>query len=66
MKTENEIRARFEETRQKLGTTEKVRKAKPGGGYNSGIKMKRILEGERAALAWVLGEHDPGASPTTW
>jgi hypothetical protein len=66
MKTESEIRTRWQQVREDLESVEKHRKSLPKGGGGNGIKRKRILEGERAALAWVLDESDLGPSLTTW
>jgi hypothetical protein len=66
MKTESEIRTLWQQVRKDLESIEKRRKSLPKGGGTLDIKRKRILEGERAVLAWILGESDPGPSPTTW
>jgi len=66
MKTESEIRTRLQQVRKDLESIEKHRKSLPRGGGQLAIKRKRVLEGERGILAWVLDESDPGPSPTTW
>jgi hypothetical protein len=68
MKSEDEIAARLREVREKLTMAEGVGKAyakeKGSGRSTLGIKSRRLLEGERMALAWVLGIPDPGPTPT--
>jgi hypothetical protein len=66
MKTKSEIAERLSEVRARLESIVSDRKAKPRGGGGSGIKSLRVLEGQRAALAWVLDEPDPGPTPTIW
>jgi hypothetical protein len=66
MKTENEIVERLGEVRARLESIMSDRKARPRGGGTLGAKSLGALEGERAALAWVLDEPDPGPTPTVW
>ncbi len=66
MKTESEVAERLAKVRAGLESLVIGRKGKPRGGGTLGVKMLRVLEGERAALAWVLDEPDPGSTPTLW
>jgi hypothetical protein len=68
MKSEHEIVERLREVREILKTVEgrgKTHAEKTGARRsNLGAKNRRLLEGERMALAWVLGLPDPGPTPT--
>lgn len=66
MKTEREVTEHLAELRTRLASVDRERKAKPRGGGGANIKNKRVLEGEIAALAWVLGVPDAGPTPTGW
>lgn len=68
MKSEIEIAARLRELRERLKVEAAKAKtyAKETGASRTtlGIRARRLLEGEIAGLAWVLGVPDPGPTPT--
>ena len=68
MKGEQEIATRLANLREQLTAVKYDRKthAKKTGAKRTtlGIRSLRLLEGEIAGLAWVLGVPDPGPTPT--